>query len=196
MTLIILFWLLGFCQPLNYTEVGNIETGKNWSHEVSDGAMIQTQADWLKGPLYSLQTVTVFSYSLLLHCSYFSSVLAPNTLLPQLTWWLRLPTEPTSLVHPQFLFFFFFFLFMATTAGYGSSQAREPQPWQPWIQATSATYATACSNAGSLTWRTRPGIKPTSSQTLCWVLDLLSTKETPKHPQFLMHPAQSSADWI
>ena len=38
-----------------------------------------------------------------------------------------------------------------------------PQPWQQWFQ-----------TAGSLTHWLRPGIKPTSSQTLCQVLNLLS----------------------
>ena len=37
-----------------------------------------------------------------------------------------------------------------------------PQPWQHWIQALSATYATACSNARFLTRWVRPGIKPHS----------------------------------
>ena len=38
----------------------------------------------------------------------------------------------------------------------------------------SATYPTAHSNAGSLIHCVRPGIKPTSSRTLCQVLNLLS----------------------
>ena len=41
-----------------------------------------------------------------------------------------------------------------------------PQPQQQGIQATSTTYITAHGNAGSLTHRVRPGIKPTSS----WIL--------------------------
>ena len=48
------------------------------------------------------------------------------------------------------------------------------QPWQHWIQATSATYAAACGITGSLTHWARPGIKPASSLTLCRVLNLLS----------------------
>ena len=40
--------------------------------------------------------------------------------------------------------------------------------------ATSVTYTAACSNARSLTHWARPGIQPASSQTLCWVLNLLS----------------------
>ena len=49
-----------------------------------------------------------------------------------------------------------------------------PQPQQCWIWAASATYAAACSNTGSLTHWVRPGIKPTSSWRLRWVLNLLS----------------------
>ena len=45
---------------------------------------------------------------------------------------------------------------------------------QHWIWATSATYAAACSNAGSLTHWTTPVIEPTFSQTLCWALNPLS----------------------
>jgi len=54
----------------------------------------------------------------------------------------------------------FFFLFMAIPVANGSSWAKaelelqlQPtvQPWQNWIRAKSATYAVACSNAGSLT---------------------------------------------
>lgn len=45
-----------------------------------------------------------------------------------------------------------------------------------WIQAASATYVTAYSNAGSLRHWARPGIKATSSGTLCWVFNLLSHK--------------------
>ena len=44
------------------------------------------------------------------------------------------------------------------------------------IQAASATYTTACGNTRSLTHWVRPGIKSASSQTLCWVLNLLSYK--------------------
>ena len=48
------------------------------------------------------------------------------------------------------------------------------QPQQHQIQATSATYATACDNTGSLTHSVRPEIKPSSSLTPCWVLNPLS----------------------
>ena len=40
------------------------------------------------------------------------------------------------------------------------------QPRQPLMQAASATYATDCGNDGYLTLCARPGIKPTSSQTM------------------------------
>ena len=63
--------------------------------------------------------------------------------------------------------------FTAALVAYGSSGAggwiegataayMTPQQYQ--IQATSATYATAYSNAGSLTHWARPGIKPASSE--------------------------------
>ena len=61
------------------------------------------------------------------------------------------------------LFFFFFFLFRAAPAAYGRSQARG------WIRA-----AVAWGNVRSLTHWARPGIKPTSSWTVCQVLNLLS----------------------
>ena len=60
----------------------------------------------------------------------------------------------------------------------GSSQSYDcrpmPQPQPRQIQASSATYTTAPSNARSLTHWARPGIEPASSRTLCWVLSLLS----------------------
>jgi len=47
--------------------------------------------------------------------------------------------------------------------------------------AASATYASACGHARSLTHRAGPRIIPTSSQTLCWVLNLLNHKGAPYH---------------
>ena len=47
-------------------------------------------------------------------------------------------------------------------------------PQQHGIQTASATYVRACDNAGSLTHWARPGVKSTSSWTLCWVLNPLS----------------------
>ena len=49
-----------------------------------------------------------------------------------------------------------------------------PQPQQCQIQVASATYTAACSNSGSLIHWARPAVKPTSSQMLCRVLNLLS----------------------
>ena len=46
-----------------------------------------------------------------------------------------------------------------------------PQPQQHGIRATSATYASGCGNAGSLTHWARPEVEPSSSRTLCWVLN-------------------------
>ena len=70
---------------------------------------------------------------------------------------------------------------MAAPVAYGSSQARgqvgaaaaspTPQPQQHQVQATYVTYAAACSNTSSLTHWARPGMKPTSSWTLCQVLN-------------------------
>ena len=73
---------------------------------------------------------------------------------------------------------------MATSAAYGISWVRGwicyscrpiPHPWQHGIWATSVTYATACSNTGSLTNWARPGIKTISSWSLCGVLNPLSS---------------------
>ena len=81
---------------------------------------------------------------------------------------------------------FFFFLFRATPVAYGCSQARVR------IGAASGAYTTATatqdpshacdlhhthSNTGSPTHWVRPGIEPASSQTLCWVLNLLIQNE-------------------
>ena len=51
-----------------------------------------------------------------------------------------------------------------------------PQPQQRGIWAASGTYTRAHGKAGSLTHWARPGIEPTTSQTLCWVLNPLSHK--------------------
>ena len=74
------------------------------------------------------------------------------------------------------LIFFFFLLLRAALAAYGGSQSRgsnrsyscrpTPEPQPPQSRAASATYTTAHDNAGSLTHRARPGIKPETS----WVL--------------------------
>ena len=48
-----------------------------------------------------------------------------------------------------------------------------PQSWQHQIQDASVPYTTAHHNAGSLTHRVRPGIKPASS----WILDRFVTAE-------------------
>ena len=84
----------------------------------------------------------------------------------------------------ELLLFNFFFFFGQTRLG--KLQARElnrscscqptlqPQSQQCQIQATSGIYTTACSNTGSLTYWTRPGIKSASSRILCCVPNLLS----------------------
>ena len=58
--------------------------------------------------------------------------------------------------------------------GIGAAAGAWAQPQQHQIQVPSETYATACSNAGSLTHWARPGIEPKFSGTLCWVLNPLS----------------------
>ena len=49
-----------------------------------------------------------------------------------------------------------------------------PQPWPHQIRDAPATYTTACSNIGSLTYWARPGIEPTCSWRLHQVLNRLS----------------------
>ena len=60
------------------------------------------------------------------------------------------------------------------------------QPRQCWIRATSMTSATACNSTRSLTHRARPGIEPTTSHTLCWVLNPLS-HNGPSHISHFKH---------
>ena len=60
------------------------------------------------------------------------------------------------------------------------------QPQQHWIWATSAAYTAALGNARSLSHCVRPGIESESSQTLCWVLNPLSHRETPACFDFLV----------
>ena len=78
--------------------------------------------------------------------------------------------------------FFFFFLgpqlWHVEVPSQGSHQSCSyrptPQPQQHGIQAASEPCVLACGNTGSLTQWARPGIEPTSSWTLCQVLNLLS----------------------
>ena len=53
------------------------------------------------------------------------------------------------------------------------------------IQATSATYAVACGNTGSLNHWLRPGIEPTSSRTPYWVLNSLNYNKNSQFSFFL-----------
>ena len=62
-----------------------------------------------------------------------------------------------------------------------------PQPQQHQIQATSTTYATACSNARSLTHWARPGIESTSSQRQRCILNLLSHNGNSNFSHSLSH---------
>ena len=87
---------------------------------------------------------------------------------------------------------FLFVCFRAIPVSYGSSQVRAQ------IRAASATYATACSNAGSLTHWERPGIEPASLWILVMFLTCWATTEAPSvsfftwceiRIQFLLHMA-------
>ena len=118
-----------------------------------------------------------------------------STLLNMLLWKLNLLLDS--------FFFFFLSFFTVTPAAHASSQTRgsnwscscrpTPQTKQHWIWVTSATYITAYSNAGSLTGRARPGIKPTSSRTLCWVLNLLSHNGNSSLASFTVSRAPAKA---
>ena len=85
------------------------------------------------------------------------------------------------LSHTDYTIFFLFFLFTAALVVYGSFQARHQ------IRASAGTYATAATVTSTpdliyihglyhrfLTHWARPGIEPTSSGTLCQVLNPLS----------------------
>ena len=111
---------------------------------------------------------------------------------------LSLPREPSgwlfhlSQVLIQIRLFCFSFSFYRCThsiwkfLGQWSKQSYscwpmpQPQQQQHQIRATSAIYTIVDSNAGSLTHWVMPGIKPASSQTLHWVLNLLSYNRNSK----------------
>ena len=61
----------------------------------------------------------------------------------------------------------------------------KPQPQKRCIPAASVTYTTVFGNGASLTRWARPGIKPSSSLTLCWVLNLLSHNSSSATPFFI-----------
>ena len=70
----------------------------------------------------------------------------------------------------EYILSLFFFFFYDHTCGI----------WK-WIQAATATYGAVCGNIGSLSHWPRPGIKPTFSRILCWVLNLLSLSGNSKN---------------
>ena len=83
-----------------------------------------------------------------------------------------------------FFFFFFFCLFRPSSVAYGRSQASgwmwpTPQPQWCQIQATLATYSSACNDAISLTHWARPGMDPKFSWILVWFLTHWATTRTP-----------------
>ena len=110
-----------------------------------------------------------------------------NLLLISLSKWFSL-LRPLTLQLIPFLpltINSFFFFLLATSAGWHMADHRlgvkselqlrtTPQAQQHQIQATSVTYAAASGNVRSLTHWVTPGIKCTSSRTLCQVLNLLS----------------------
>ena len=116
--------------------------------------------------------------------------------------WIWIPPFPVILAQ-QFLTdssaintFFFFFLFTVAPVTYGHSQARGQiraaaasihQPQQHQIWAASETFTTICSNARSLTYWLRPGVKPASSWTLCQVLNQLSHNGNASYQCFQKH---------
>ena len=65
------------------------------------------------------------------------------------------------------------------------------------VQVSSETYATACSNAGSLTHWARPGIKPASSWILVRFLTRWTTTGTPRetHIQIQLNHVEAMCPW-
>ena len=101
--------------------------------------------------------------------------------------------------HMAVLFFcFVLFVFLpfswAAPAAYGGSPARGPigavaakpipQPQERGIRVTSATYATAHGNAGSLTHWARPGTEPATSWFLVTFINHCATMGTPNMWKF------------
>ena len=100
---------------------------------------------------------------------------------------------------------FLIFLFMASTAAYGSSQARGwigaateiyTSATASQIWAKSATYLAACDNAGFLSHGARPRIEPTSSRRPRQVLNLLNHSGNSKNWVFKSSNLQGFDDNI
>ena len=87
----------------------------------------------------------------------------------------------------KYSFFFFFFLWSHAwhmeIPGPGCQSEQQlrpmPQPWQHWIRAASATYATAWSNARSLTHWGRQGLNPCPHRHCVGFLTHWATMGTP-----------------
>ena len=81
---------------------------------------------------------------------------------------------------------------MATSAAYGRSQARRPigARAEANAAATPGLSKLCCSfgNVGSLTHGARSGIEPAFSQTLCWVLNLLSRNRNSHQLRYWCRP--------
>ena len=94
------------------------------------------------------------------------------------------PIKSRGLVLPYLPLVFYSFFFLGphlhhteVPGAWGQMELQLPTyttVMQHQIQAASATHATACCNARSLTHWMRPGIQPTSLRTLCCVLNPLS----------------------
>ena len=96
---------------------------------------------------------------------------------------LHLHSDPSCLQSDSLFFFFlnhtcgiWTFLAWARSgiwaAAVGLRHSHSNTGSEPHLQPTA--YTEACSNSRSLTHWVRPRIEPTSSQTLCWILNLLS----------------------
>ena len=103
--------------------------------------------------------------------------------------WISLPRETLHITDPgnqlpTYFFLIYFFSFLGPHLRHMAvprlgvelelQLGPMPQPWQCQIPTTSVAYAIACGNAECLTHWAAPGIEPTSSQTLCRVLNPLS----------------------
>ena len=139
----------------------------------------------LKLPTYTAATATqdLSHVSNLHHSSWQYRILKPliesrdrtqNLMVPsQICFHCAIMGTPMEEISFFLSFFLSFLLFSGHTCGIWKFQSSGsnwswsfqpmPQPQQCGIQATSATYTIALSNAGSLTHQARPGIEPTSS---------------------------------
>ena len=92
---------------------------------------------------------------------------------------------PFRHIKPWLFYLFVYFIYLLIYVAYGSSQARgQMGAAAPLLAYTTAmaipvlscicNYTAACGDTGTLTDWVRWGMEPASSQTLCWVFNLLS----------------------